>query len=50
MNGGLPESTEDSDTPKAVSEILAAVTVGKKQVATAVGWLLPFVLRPQRLS
>ena len=44
------EHKELIDTPKSVVEILAAIAVGKKKldnkaVATAVGWLLLFMLR-----
>ena len=50
MNEGCQESTENSDTSKAIAEILTAIKVGKKKwnnklVATAVGWLLLFMLR-----
>ena len=43
--GPSSEYRELIDVPKAVAELLAAITVGKKEVATAVGWTLLFVLR-----
>ena len=42
MNGGLPEYGDLIDIPKAAAEILAAIAVGEKEVATAVGWPLLF--------
>lgn len=43
--GPSSEYRELIDVPKAVAELLAAITVGKKEVATAVGWLLCFIKR-----
>lgn len=42
---GLPREYGGlSDTPKAVAEILAAIT-GGKEVAAAVGWPVLFIVR-----